>query len=60
MVLHKLMSEPYLKRRFNEGVARGERNNDEKWRDWYKRLLAAKGRGEEFDEPPPTPPNSET
>ena len=61
MVLHKLMLEPYLKRRFNEGVAQGEergraeaeRETDAKLQDWNNRRLDAEARGERFDEPLP-------
>ena len=57
MVLHKLMSEPYLKRRFNEGRAEGRaevsKENDAKLQDWNNRRLDAEARGERFDEPLP-------
>ena len=57
MVLHKLMLEPYLKRRFNEGVSKGraeaEREIDAKLQDWNNRRLDAEARGERFDEPLP-------
>jgi hypothetical protein len=57
MVLHKLMLEPYLKRRFNEGVSKGraeaERETDAKLQDWNNRRLDAEARGERFDEPLP-------
>ena len=61
MVLHKLMLEPYLKRRFNEGRAQGlaqgraeaERETDAKLQDWNNRRLDAEARGERFDEPLP-------
>ena len=57
MVLHKLMLEPYLKRRFNEGVAKGRaevsKENDAKLQDWNNRRLDAEARGERFDEPLP-------
>ena len=56
MVLHKLILEKYLNNRFIAGVA----ENDEKWRAWYNRMLEARARGEEFDEPPPESPKKKS
>ncbi|MDE2780545.1 MAG: hypothetical protein OXI91_12855 [Chloroflexota bacterium] len=69
MVLHKLILEKYLANRFNEGEARGlERGRREgreegvdtgreqaydEWGAWYGRMLEARERGEDFEEPPP-------
>ena len=52
MVLSKLILEKYLNNRF----VKGAEENDEKWRAWYDRLMEAKARGEDFDEPPPETP----
>ena len=64
MVLHKLMLEPYLKRRFNEGVAQGRaeaaKEVDAKLQEWNNRRLDAEARGERFDEPPPVFSDSES
>ena len=68
MVLHKLMLEPYLKRRFNEGRAQGlaqgraeaEKEIDAKLLEWNNRRLSAEARGERFDEPPPVFSDSES
>ena len=38
-----------------KGQAQGRRESDEQWRGWYNRMLEARARGEEFDEPPPEP-----
>ena len=65
MVLHKLILEKYLNNRFIAGVAEGREEGrekgrekgleeaDEEWRAWYNRMVEARERGEEFDEPPP-------
>ena len=69
MVLHKLILEKYLANRFNEGEARGlerglregreEGQNagreqaDDEWGAWYDRMMEARERGEDFEEPPP-------
>ena len=56
MVLSKLILEKYLENRFNDGKARGAEQNDEMWRAWYARMMEARERGEEFNEPPPKSP----
>ena len=61
MVLSKLILEKYLNNRFIAGVAEGREEGREKgreeaneeWRAWYNRMISARERGEEFDEPPP-------
>ncbi len=53
MVLSKLILEKYLNNRFNAGAAKGREEANEEWRAWYSRMMEARERGEEFDEPPP-------
>ena len=36
-----------------EGMAEGREEMAQRWQDWNNRRLAAEGRGEPFDEPPP-------
>ncbi len=35
------------------GIAEGREEMAQRWQDWNNRRLAAEGRGEPFDEPPP-------
>ena len=60
MLLSNYVLDQYRKKRYAEAEERGERRNDERWRDWYNRMMEAKARDEDFDEPPPHSPNSET
>ena len=65
MVLSKLILEKYLNNRFvagraegrqegrQEGRAEGREQANEEWQAWYERMVEARERGEEFDEPPP-------
>ena len=64
MVLSRYIIEQYRKERDArmkaEGIAEGRakgvaegREMAQKWQDWNNRRLAAEGRGEPFDEPPP-------
>lgn len=57
MVLSKLILEKYLNNRFvagkAEGEAKGRQEANEEWQSWYRRMVAAQERGEEFNEPPP-------
>lgn len=61
MVLSKLILEKYLNNRFNAGEAKGRQEGrqeaNEEWQAWYDRMVEAGKRGEDFDEPPPVPPN---
>lgn len=64
MVLHKLILEKYLNNRFVKGqevgeargLERGWEQANEEWLAWYDRMVEARERGEEFDEPPPEAP----
>ena len=72
MVLSKLILEKYLNNRFNAGMAQGEERGraegmkegatlgrqkaNEEWQAWYDRMMEAKERGEDFNEPPPEIP----
>lgn len=56
MVLSKLILEKYLSNRFVEG----QELADDKWRAWYDRMMEAKRRGEEFNEPPPESPRKKS
>ena len=38
--------------------ARGRAEEHLRWEEWNKRRLVAEAAGEEFTEPPPSPPNS--
>ena len=67
MVISRYIIEQYRKERYDEAVAKGEaqgvvqgrvegaKATDKKWRGWYNRMLEARARGEEFNEPPPEP-----
>ena len=56
-----MLSERYLKRRFEEGKeegrAEGEARMSKAWEDWLKRRMAAEEAGDEFNEPPPSSGN---
>ena len=64
MVLHKLILEKYLNNRFIAGVTEGREEGreeaDEEWRAWYNRMVEARERGDEFDEPPPESPRKKS
>ena len=57
-----MLSERYLKRRYEEGKAEGraegqaegEARMSKVWEDWLKRRMEAEEAGEEFNEPPPS------
>lgn len=41
-----------------EGRAEGRKQANEDWQAWYERMVEARERGEEFEEPPPSTPMS--
>ena len=45
------------KRWFEEGREEGRQEERQEWQAWAQRLLEAKERGEDFDEPPPSAQN---
>ena len=49
-----MLSERYLKRRYEEGMAEGEARVSKVWEAWLKRRTEAEEAGEEFREPPPS------
>ena len=57
-----MLAEKYLRRRYYEGIAEGEKRASERaearanarWQAWYERLLTAQSEGRTFDEPPPS------
>ena len=60
MVISRYIIELYRKEREAaaeaRGIAIGEKRGRaqvEKWRDWYNRMMEAKAKDEDFDEPPP-------
>ena len=53
MVLSRYIIEQYRKERDARMKAEGREEMAQKWQDWNNRRLAAEGRGEPFDEPPP-------
>jgi len=63
-VLSKLILEKYLNNRFIAGEAKGRQEGQQEgrqeankeWRAWYDRMIEARERGEEFEEPPPESP----
>ncbi len=52
-----MLSERYLKRRYEEGKAEGEARMSKAWEAWLKRRMEAEEAGEDFDEPPPSHQN---
>ena len=60
MVLHKLILEKYLNNRFVRGQEKGREDANEDWRAWYDRMMEARDRGENFDEPPPDSPRKKS
>lgn len=60
-MLHKLILQPYLNNRFvagkakgrQEGKAEGREEVHAEWQAWHERMVAARERGEEFNELPP-------
>ena len=48
-----MLSERYLKRRYEEGKAEVQKA----WEEWLKRRMAAEEAGDEFNEPPPSSEN---
>ena len=67
IALSKLILEKYLNNRFNAGVAKGREEGkalgreqaNEEGQAWYERMVEARERGEEFDEPPPAAPTED-
>ena len=53
-MLFTMISDRYLRRE----RARGRAEEHLRWEEWNRRRLAAEAAGEEFAEPPPSPPNS--
>ena len=43
-----------------EGREKGREEADEEWRAWYNRMVEARERGDEFDEPPPESPRKKS
>ena len=43
-----------------EGRAEGRKQANEDWQAWYERMVEARERGEEFEEPPPKSPRTES
>ena len=41
-----------------QGIEQGRVETHKKWADWYDRKMKAEDAGEDFDEPPPSYPNS--
>ena len=57
-MLFTMISDRYLKRQRAKGIAEGSAATQLRWEEWNERRLAAEAAGEEFAEPPPSPPNS--
>ena len=61
-MLFTMISDRYLKRQHAKGVAEGEvrgrAEERQRWAEWNERRMAAEAAGEQFDEPPPSHPNS--
>ena len=53
-MLFTMISDRYLRRERSKGRAEEHR----RWEEWNERRLAAEAAGEEFTEPPPSPPNA--
>ena len=53
-MLFTMISDRYLKRQYSKGSI----DTHKKWEEWNERRKAAEALGEEFTEPPPSPPNS--
>ena len=49
-----MLSERYLKRRYEEGKAEGRAEVSRAWEEWNQRRIAAENAGEKFTEPPPS------
>ena len=54
-----MLSERYLKRRYEEGKAEGRAEVSRAWEEWNQRRIAAENAGEKFNEPPPSGRNGE-
>ena len=50
----EMLSERYLKRRFEEGLKEGREEASRAWEEWNQRRIAAEKAGVEFNEPPPS------
>ena len=55
----EMLSERYLKRRYEEGKAEGRAEVSRAWEEWNQRRIAAENAGMEFNEPPPSRGNGE-
>ena len=53
----EMLSERYLKRRYEEGMAEGQAKERKAWEEWLKRRITAEEAAEEFNEPPPSSQN---
>ena len=51
-----MLSERYLKRRYEEGKEEGRAEVSRAWDEWNRRRVEAEREGREFEEPPPPPP----
>lgn len=59
-MLHRLILQPFLNNRFVAGEAKGRQGANAEWQAWYERMVEAKDRGEDFNEPPPGYGRSQT
>ena len=57
-MLFTMISDRYLRRQRAKGREEGFVEAHKKWADWYERKMKAEDAGEDFDEPPPSYPNS--
>ena len=57
-MLFTMISDRYLRRQRAKGREEGFVEAHKKWADWYERKVKAEDAGEDFDEPPPSYPNS--
>ena len=55
----EMLSERYLKRRYEEGKAEGQAEERKVWEEWLKRRIEVEAAGEEFNEPPPSGRNGD-
>ena len=49
-----MVSEAFLKRRYQRGVEKGRDEANAEWEAWRERMLTAQRQGRDFDEPPPS------
>ncbi len=57
-MLSDVLSERYLNRRYEKGLAKGFAEANRKWEAWLERKEAAEAEGREFTELPPGSKNS--